>query len=218
MVGDQADMLQRIKATLPARWFGDDSPILDAVLSGLASAWSWIYGLLGAVSAQTRIGSAGGIWLDLIAQDFFGSRVARATGQPDDRFRSRILQEILRDRGTRAAVVSAVQDLTGRIPVIFEPAQPGDTGAWTAAGSYNAIGGWGSLDLPFQCFVTAFRPQDSGIAQVAGWGSCAGGYGEGAIEYASLALMAGQVTDADISTAVASVMPAAAVAWLRITN
>ncbi len=79
-------------------------------------------------------------------------------------------------------------------------------------------GGWGSLMLPFQCFVTAFRSQGSGIANVAGYGQSAGGYGTGAIEYAALAMITGQITDTDITRAIAGVMPVSSIAWTRITN
>jgi hypothetical protein len=71
--------------------------------------------------------------------------------------------------------------------------------------------------LPFQCFVTAFRAQGSGIARVAGYGGPSG-YGVGAIQYASLSMLTGQITDADIDAAIAGVMPTAAIAWTRISN
>ena len=45
-----------------------------------------------------------------------------------------------------------------------------------------------------------------------------GGYGRGAIEYASLEMVQGQVTDADIYAAVANVFPVAVVGWTRITS
>jgi hypothetical protein len=84
--------------------------------------------------------------------------------------------------------------------------------------AYGVAGGWGSLDLPFQCFISAYRPTGSGIAMVSGWCRPSGAYGEGAIEYASLAMVQGQITDSDIYTAVADVMPAATIGWTRITN
>jgi hypothetical protein len=79
-------------------------------------------------------------------------------------------------------------------------------------------GGWGSPALPFQCFVTAFRPHGYGIGWVTGYGAPAGGYGQGAVEYANLSMLQGQVTDADIDAAAAGVMPVAAIAWIRISN
>lgn len=218
MIGDQQDMVGRLRAVLPARWFADETPVLDGLLNGLAAVWAWAYELLSFVIAQTRIGTATGVWLDMIARDCFGTRLLRLAGQSDNAFRNRIQRELLRPRATRAALVAVLSDLTGRAPVIFEPARPADTGAWALASGYGAAGAWGSLMLPYQCFVTAFRPHGNGIALVAGWGASAGGYGCGAMEYASLDMVQGQVTDADINAAVAGVMPVASIAWMRITN
>jgi hypothetical protein len=53
---------------------------------------------------------------------------------------------------------------------------------------------------------------------VAGWGCATGAYGFGTIEYASLAMVQGQVTDSDIAAAIADVLPVAAIAWTRIEN
>ena len=224
MIGDQQDVLSRLRATLPTRWFPDDAPILTGLLSGLASAWSWIYDLLQYVKAQTRIETATDVWLDIIAQDYFGSRVTRRAGQSDGEFRNRVRRELFRERGTREAIISVLQDLTGRAPHVFEPGRTMDTGGYRAlhgAGggvAYGVAGGWGSLDLPFQCFISAYRPTGSGIAMVSGWCRPSGAYCEGAIEYASLAMVQGQITDSDIYTAVADVMPAATIGWTRITN
>lgn len=224
MTGDQQDMLSRLRTALPMRWFPDEAAILNGLLSGLASAWSWVYDLLQYVKAQTRIETATDIWLDIIAQDYFGSRVTRRAGQSDAVFRNRVRRELFRERGTREAVISALQDLTGRAPHVFEPGRTTDTGGYCSlhgAGSgmaYGVAGGWGNLDLPFQCFITAYRPTGSGIAVVSGWGGPTGAYGEGAIEYASLAMVQGQITDEDIYTAVAEVLPVATIGWTRITN
>lgn len=223
MTGDIQDIVARLKATLPAGWFPDSTPVLDAILSGLGSAWSWIYGFLCYVTAQTRLATATDIWLDIAAQDFFGSRITRS-GRVDADFRTRIQQEIMRERGTRAAIASVLEDLTGREPVIFEPANTSDTGGWGSVAaldtglSFGAAGGWGSLSLPFQCFVTAYRPLSEGIAQVGGWSASAGGYGCGALEYADLALMAPMISDSEIFAAAASVVPTATIAWTRISN
>ncbi len=229
MTGDAADILKRLKAALPARWFADESPVLDGMLAGLAWGWVWLFSSLGYVIAQTRIASASDIWLDVIAQDFFADRLSRRTGEADSAFRHRILRELLRERGTRGAIVSVLTDLTGRTPRIFEPARATDTGAYgSLAGAggglgWGIAGGWGNLDLPFQCFVTAYRPSGSGIASVAGWGgdpiaTGTGAYGIGAIEYASLDMVQGHVTDAEIYRAVAAVMPAASTGWTQISN
>ena len=224
MTGDQQDITGRLQAVLPTHWFPDSAPILEGVLSGLASGWASIYGLLQYVKAQTRIGTASDIWLDVIALDFFGSRIVRLTNQSDDAFRNRILSEIFRERGTRAAVISALQDLTGRPPIVFEPARSTDTGGYTTLTgggggvAYGVAGGWGSLSLPYQSFITAYRPIGTGIATVGGWGDPAGGYGVGAFEYANLDMIQGQVTDDAIYAAVADVLPVATIGWTSIVN
>jgi hypothetical protein len=224
MTGDQQDMLLRLRTALPTRWFPDEAPILNGLLNGLASVWSWAYDLLQYVRAQARIGTATDIWLDVIAQDYFGRRVTRRTGQSDLAFRSRIRRELFRERGTRSALISMLRDITGREPVVFEPGRTTDTGGYGSLHSdgseaaYCVSGGWGNLELPFQCFVTAYRPTGSGIAVVSGWGGPTGAYGAGAIEYANLAMVQGQVTDDDIYMAIADVLPVATVGWTRITN
>jgi hypothetical protein len=223
MTGDQADMLARLRSVLPARWFPDVAPVLDGVLSGIACAWSWSYGQLAYVKQQTRIATATDTWLDIIAQDFFGSRLARK-GRTDPAFRARIQLELLRERGTRAAVISILQDLTGRPPRVFEPGRVSDTGGYGSRANpatglaYGFAGGWGNSALPFQCFITVFRPSGAGITNVAGWGSSGGGYSVGAIEYGNLAMMQVQVTDADVYAAIADVMPVATIGWTQISN
>src|ERR1700743_408669 len=121
MIGDQQDMSGRLRSVLPTQWFSDSTPVLNAVLGGFASGWTWTYGFLQYVQAQTRIATASDVWLDVIAMDFFGDRLARRPGQNDDVFRDRITRELFRERGTRAAVVDILWDLTGRVPIVFEP-------------------------------------------------------------------------------------------------
>lgn len=216
--GDTQDILSRLKSTLPPRWFQSSTPILDGLLTGLASAWTALYDLLSLTRRQTRLATATGSFLDAIAQDFLGRTLPRRTTEPDTSYRRRITLELVRERDTRSAVIAALTDLTGRVPIVFEPARPADTGAWNGPLGYGSAGGWGSLMLPFQCFVTAYRATGSGIASVAGYGIGAGGYGTGAIEYAVPAMLAGQITDADITNTILGVMPTATIAWTRIAN
>jgi len=224
MIGDQTDFQSRLLAVLPARWFPDTVPILDTLLSGLAATWSTIYGMLQYVRLQARISSASDVWLDLVAWDYFGWQLQRRPSESDDALRDRIMLEMFCERVTRAAVQSAVTRLTGRVPLIFEPAQTCDTGGYaTFEGGgggvgYNTAGGWGSLELPFQCFITAYRPNSGGVGQVAGWGNSSGCYGGGVIEYASFAMVESQITDTDIYAAITSVLPAASVGWTAIID
>ncbi len=222
--GDQSDILQRLKAVLP-RWFGDSTAILDALLQGLAWAGSFVYSLWAYAKLQTRIKTATDGWLDMIAADFFGTSLMRATNQSDASFRARIIINLFRERATRGGIIKVLQDLTGRTPTVFEPLRPMDTGAYAATNSgYGVAGGYGSMLLPFQAFVNALRPTGSGIPNVGGYGGTAGGPGPGGygvasqIEYGSMAMIQGAVTDADIYAAVDSVKPAGTILWTRISS
>jgi hypothetical protein len=217
-VGDLSDMLARIKAVLPRAWFPDTTPVLDALLSGLASTWSALYQLLQYVNAQTRIKTASDVFLDVIAKDFFGNTLQRRRDEPDFVYRARISRNLLSPKATRPALENILMQITGRTPIIFEPMRPADTGCYDGpALAYGQAGGWGSLNLPNQFFLTAFRPQEDGIANVAGYGCC-GGYGVGATEYVDFTMISNEVTDQEIITAVANALPAASIAWMRISN
>lgn len=218
MTGDAADMAARLRAALPARWFGDVAPVLDAVLAGIGAIWAALHGQIEAAIRQTRIATASGPFLDMIALDFFGRRLRRRTAEADAALRGRILREMARSHGTRGALVGALTDLTGRAPDVFEPARPADTGAYNIAAAYNAAGRWGSLMLPRQCFLTAYRPDGQGIALANGWNRPAGGYNTAAQCWADPAAIGGTVTDADIAATVAAGTPAAQITWLRIVS
>ena len=216
LIGSAADMQSRLRAVLPVHWFADDSPILDGLLAGLANTAAWLSSLLSYVQLQTRLATVSDSFLDLAATDYLGTRITRRAAENDFAFRARIERELLRERGTRSALIAVIEDLTGNTPDVFEPARPADTGAWNGAIGYGVAGRWGSLALPFQCFVTVERPHGQGIAAAAGWGSSAGAWGQGALEYAALSTVQAQIADTDITDAIAGVMPEAAIAWTRI--
>lgn len=219
MLGDTADMVRRLRAVLPRAWFTDDVPVLDALLRGLGEGWAALHEQIAYVRRQTRIATATEGWLDLISRDYFGLRVRRRRGQGDDAFRARILRELLRPRVTRPSLVRVVTELTGTEPLVFEPRNPSDTGGYNVGGvGYGVAGGYGSLRMPAQGFVTAYRPTGGGIAEVSGYGQGAGGYGVGAIEWGNLALRRDQVTDQDILDAIVDVLPVGTVAWVAITD
>jgi hypothetical protein len=225
MTGDLADLVSRLWTVLPKRWFAEQSPNLQALLSSIATPWVWLYNLIVYVIMQTRLGTATDEWLDLISIDYFGYRLNRKSHEPDSSYRSRIQAALLREAATRSAVSAGLADLIGTQPVIFEPANCMDTGSYSRLGAsamagtgmaYGLAGGWGSLLLPLQCFVTATRPATPGIGMLAGYGTSNGGYGEGAIGYGDLSLLPGHVSDADIQATLCSLLPVNAVAWLRI--
>jgi hypothetical protein len=217
--GDSSDVLSRIKALLPAGWFRDPTPVLDAILTGPASALAQVYGLTAYARLQTRITTASDGFLDLISFDFFGTTLPRRPQEADAAFRNRILAQLLLEKGTRRGLTLALELLTGHAPWIFEPARPADTGAYNTGNlAYDAAGGYGSLQLPYQAFVVAYRPPGQGIPSVAGYGDPQGAYGAGQAEYVTPAMLQGVVTDDAIYAAIASVKPEATVVWTRIEN
>lgn len=232
--GDQQDFVARLKAVLPAGWFPADSaitqgqaPVLDAVLAGPAYGLAWIYALTAYAKDQTRIATATDVWLDMAALDYFGvGGLPRRTNEADPAYSARIRASLLTPKNTRAAVIAAVEALTGIAPAVFEPANSGDTGGYSAGTAweglaYNTAGGYGSLALPFQFFITASLPVEAGAPNVAGYytgsGWSGGGYGVGAIEYVTISGAAGQVTEAMIYATIAGTIPAGTIAWTAIS-
>lgn len=219
MTGDQSDIFSRIKGLLP-RWFGDDTPVLDSVINGLAAQLANIYSLYAYAKQQTRLLTMTDSWLDLFAGDFLGDKLHRKPNESDAQYRARIQINMFRERGTRAGVIKVLQDVTGRTPIVFEPQRPADTGAYSAPNSgYGLAGGYGSLLLPVQAFVTAYRPAQSGIPNIAGYGISTAGYGVASqADYASIDSAIGAVADTDIFGAVDSVKPAGTTLWVRLSN
>jgi hypothetical protein len=127
---------------------------------------------------------------------------------------------MFRERATRNSVVKVLQDLTGRTPKIIEPKRPADTGVYGGPLiGYGVAGAYGSLQMPYQAFVIAYRPLGTGIPSVAGYGISTGAYSTASqAEWASLSMIQQGVTDADIYAAVDSVRPAATIVWVDIQS
>ena len=154
MRGDGTDILRRLRLALPRRWFADDAPVLDALLSGLASPWSQLYALLQEVRRQSRIATATGAFLDGAGTDLFGGTLPRRAGEADDAYRARIARALRRARATRAGLLDAAAE-AGSTAQVFEPARPADTGVYNGPGlAWGVAGGWGSLQMPLECLVT----------------------------------------------------------------
>lgn len=219
MTGDTADITARLRSYLPAGWFPDDAPLLDAVLTGIAAVLSIVYSLYVFVKAQTRIATATGGWLDLIANDLFGTSLLRGFNETDDNYRTQIQLNLFRPRGTRQSVVDILTQLTGHAPAIFEPGRPADTGGYDVGGcGYNVAGGYGGK-LTAQAFVIAYRPQGQGVPLLGGYGSPVGAYDTGSqLEYIDSSMYAGSSPDSVIYAAINSVRPAGVILWTRIDN
>jgi hypothetical protein len=220
-VGDQQDIYRRLRGYLPP-WFGDEAntPVVNGLLNGLAYAGAYVYSLIAYSRLQTRIKTATDGWLDMVAADFFGDTLLRAANQSDESFRARIILNLFRERATRLGLIKVLQDLTGRTPVVIEPTRPADTGAYGVPTSgYGYAGSYGSMSMPFQAFVIAFRPSGTGIPNVAGYGISTGAYSTPSqADYASLSMIQGGVTDADIYAAIDSVKPVATIVWASIAQ
>jgi hypothetical protein len=168
---------------------------------------------------QTRLATADGAWLDLLAFDFFGRRIRRRANQSDASLRSRILVELFRSRGTRGALIASVYDLTGRMPIVFEPGRPGDTGGiGTSYLGIGVAGRIGAISMPGNVFLDAYRTPDAGIPNAAGIGTTYAGIGNvGSLAVISaLDQVRGTLTDADVIAAVEAVRPAGITIWMRI--
>ncbi len=188
----QPDMLARLRAVLPARWFADDTPVLDALLSGLAATAATLAASIAYLRLQTRIATVTDSFIDAAAADYCAGCVTRRTGEADAALRARLQRELGRERNTIPALVAAVVDVTGRAPDIFEPGRPANAGGYGMALGYGAAGAYGSLTMPFQCLVTAYRPPP-GFSVPA-------------------------VRDSEIFAAIAQVTPVAAVAWTSLRD
>lgn len=223
--GDAIDVTARLRSELPPGWFPDNAPILTQLLAGFAVGFARIFSLLSYVKAQSRFNTAVGPWLDATATDYFGTALARQSNELDPALAKRIGMEVLRPRATRQAVIQALTDLTGRTPTVFEPANASDTGGYGYQGmtagtglAYGGPGGYGSVSLPFQAFVTVYRPLARLTLSLPGYGSGAGGYGV-AMAYGNATLLLGSgVSDAQIYARVASVAPAATIVWTAILS
>ena len=226
MIGTRPYFVNLMKAVLPTRWFGETTPVLDALLNGFSAMWEHTYQGIAYIRRQSRLVSASGMWLDLIGEELFGSVVQRRPDENDSDLRTRIQDEITRERCTRNAVATAITSLTGNPISIFEPGHPRDTGGYrshpadtqSAGGgvAYGTAGGWGSLTLPFQFFLHAQRSPVKTTISSSGWNQTFGAYGGPGTGFASLKVGNGSVSTRDIYAMASRVTPAAVIAWTKI--
>ena len=215
--GDQNDITSRLQQLTPHGWFANGAtPIRDAVLQGIASMLAFVYSILAYVRLQTRIGTATDGFLDMIAADFFGDTLLRRTGQSDTSFRKRIIVNLFRERATRAGVSKVLTDLTGVPPTIFEPARVVDCGALGYTLGLGIAGRVGSFLLPFQAFVTCYRPLSINAPFLPGLALSQFGLAVSAGIGAGAAFSTDAIADSDVYSAVAAAAPVGTVLWTRI--
>ncbi len=135
-------------------WFGDNNPILEAILAGFGSIAEFIYCNLVYVKLQERITTATDEYLDFFAQCYFGALIRRCPNESDDSFRARLLKLMIAPRVTKQAMIDRLTDLTGRAPVVYESF--GGENAFYGHSFYghSPMGGEG----PYQAWITAYRP------------------------------------------------------------
>lgn len=215
--GDTADIKARLRALIPADWFPDSAPVVDAVLTGLATVYNATYALILYARAQMRVQTATGGFLDLAAYDFFGFRVKRKPSQTDESFRLTINREVLRARATRPGILQALQNLTGNRARMLEAANPCDTGGWgTWFFALDDHGYWGDNSLPYQLFLDVVQPVGAGIPNISGLDNPQSGYGAGTFFLVDLAMVVGVVTTQDIYDTIEATRAAGVTAWVNI--
>lgn len=209
-IGDITDMTNRLRSYIPP-WFDDNITLRDAWIQSFAYCASFVYSLLIYSKKQTRIKTATDGFLDLIAKDFFGNRIKRQPNQTDDSFRNVILAVLLHERGTRNGMNTALTQLTGNEPIIFEPRRDG--GAYNQD-YYNQYL-YGSQSYPFQAFITVFRPVSS-LKNNQGYYDQDFYYDQS--YYGTSSDVSSLITDQDIYAVINAVKPIATRMWVDISN
>lgn len=171
--GDQQDMFMRLKRML-SPWFGNNTPILDALLQGCASTDAFIYSLIEDANLQTRIKTATGYMLDYISQDYFGDQLPRhayPTIESDDNFRHRILVNLIPERATRNGLKNILFNLTGREPTLIEGFSLTDGGCYDATFFYDNGYGYGfdSTLNPYTGIIYAYLPLPQAFYAIGGY-------------------------------------------------
>lgn len=199
MNGDPTDISARLKRYLP-RWFGsaESTPILDALLWGIASIFAAVYDLVVFARLQGRIATSTGGWLDLTAFSFLGDLLPRFTREIEDSYRDRLRREIFRDRNTRQAGIDILTELTGAAPFVYEAWYgPVCGGLGSPSFALGRTGRLGSRGAPAQVIFHLPLPQNYGIPNRPGLGSllpggaAAGGLGDPSFSLVDESLITG---------------------------
>lgn len=212
MTGDQSDMQSRLRALMPKSWLPKLSPNFDASLQGVSWALSTVYANITYAALQTRINTATDGWLDIISGDFFGAFLPRNANELDGSFRTRILANLFIKGPTRADMSKVLTLITGRAPSIFEPSNTTDSGGWDDSIYWDISGNMGD-PMPYQAFVTAYRPV-GGQVDLGEWDSrmyfdIAGYFSDSSPN---------AITDAAIIAAVESTRALGTLIWMRIAD
>ncbi|WP_143217487.1 hypothetical protein [Acetobacter malorum] len=100
-----------------------------------------------------RLSTATGDILSIIAYDYFGDSLPRASSETDDAYRTRIQQSLVAAKNTREAIAQALQTITGEVPTIVEPTRAADCKG-LATSTSPAVGGGYGYGVPGFCYGT----------------------------------------------------------------
>lgn len=200
--GDQTDFVARLRQLLPDGWFpaspaGDEAekaPVLVGVLSGCANMLAWLWLQLADLNDQTRLQTTSGTDLEMKSDDYFGlNGFPRLSSETDAAYRARIIAELVAEKNTRAAIIAAVEAVTGTTPAVIEQTNATDCKGFGSSATPSAGGGYG---------------YGSGLH----YGHLSGGQ-------FFITVPRGSVTDDSIIlNAINSTKAAGVVAWVRITD
>ncbi len=158
--GDVNDFINRLNKLL-SPWFGEQYPLLNSLLTGYATMDAFIYSLTEYLTNQMRIQTAMGENLDLIACDYFEGILSRTEGMSDDIFRNLIQCTLIEEMCTVQGMKNALFNLTGYYPVIWEPWDSSQTGAYNVnVWGYNNGGAYGD-NAPYQFWIEVFVNEPS---------------------------------------------------------
>lgn len=215
------DFSTRIIQLLPQAWFNDAAKApggnLWAIVSGMAASDADLYARIGSLRQSLRLLSAETLEdLVAIAQDFFGSGLPPRAAESVESYRTRISLRLFLQGGTRDALRIALTRLVGQEPIIVEPWNAGDCGAWDGPLGWDTAGLWGDLDLPWQGFVQTKRPPSSIVVDspvIGAWDGLAGW------DLPNLSFndaLQGQITpDSVVYDAINSVKPEGITVWVQ---
>ena len=170
---------------------------VGALLQGFGNVGSYIYNLAVLAKAQMRLLTSVGLFIDLWSYDRLGLFIQRKTGETDAAWRARVAKEVVRIRVSRSGMYQTILDLTGFAPVIIEPWNTGDCGAWSRGVGSSALPtpsswvtgvnssgnvvqgqyGWGTQTWTAVVLMIVKMPGVQGIPKLGGWST---GVGSGA--------------------------------------
>jgi hypothetical protein len=149
---------------VPRTWFSDVARKIGgrfyALMAGFGEGAAFIYQAIQTLRANSRLLTTQDIAvLTLFSRDFFGGTLPFLAGETPDQYRRRILARMFLPGGTREGIRRSVYNLTGLSPVLIEPWNPNDCGAWDVGPwGYDVAGAWGDPTLPWTGFARIQRP------------------------------------------------------------